>query len=72
MARVNVRLNDDLYGRLVGAANRRGCLLSHLVRDLLYAGLGDNAVSSLVAARGGIATTLGRFAKDIRRLHTAD
>ena len=72
MARVNVRLNDDLYGRLVGAANSRGCPLSRLVRDLLSAGLDDNEISGLEAAEQRIATTLDRFARDIRRLHSAD
>ena len=72
MARVNVRLSDDLYGRLVGAAKSRGCPVSRSVRDLLSAGLDDNEVSAFEAAEERIATTLDRFARDIRRLHTAD
>ena len=43
-----------------------------MVRDLLSAGLDDNDVSTLEAAEERIATTLDRFAGDIRRLHTAD
>ena len=71
-ARVNVRLNDDLYARLVGAAKSRSCPLSCLVRDLLSAELDDNDVSTLEAAEEHITTSLDRFAGDIRRLHTAD
>jgi len=71
MARVNVRLNEDLYGRLLGAANSRGPL-SRLVRDFLSAGLDDSGAKVVEAAEERIATTLDRFARDIRRLHTAD
>ena len=72
MARVNVRLNDDVYGRLVGAAKSRGCPLSRLVRDFLSAGLADSRAKVVEAAEERISTTLDRFARDIRRLHTAD
>ena len=72
MARVNVRLNDDLYGRLVGAAKSRGCPVSRLVRDFLLAGLDDKGAQAVEAAEERIASTLDRFAKDLRRLHTAD
>jgi hypothetical protein len=72
MARVNVRLDDDLYGRLVGAAKSRACPLSRLVRDLLSAGLDDEGAKIVEAAEERIAATLDCFALDIRRLHTAD
>ena len=72
MARVNVRLNDDLYGRLAAAAKSRGCPVSRLVRDLLSAGLDASGPKLVEAAEERIATTLDRFARDIRRLHTAD
>jgi hypothetical protein len=72
MTRVNVRLNEDLYGRLVEAAKSRGCPVSRLVRDLLFAGLDDSGAKVVEAAEQRIAITLDRFARDIRRLHTAD
>jgi hypothetical protein len=70
--RVNVRLNDRLYGRLAIAAKGRNCRVSQLVRDILATGLDDRGPSELVAAEERIAATLDRFAKDIRKLHTAD
>jgi hypothetical protein len=72
MPRVNVRLDDDLYDRLAKAAQGRGCRISRLVRDILASGLDDNRTSAVAAAEERIASTLDRFAKDIRRLHTAD
>jgi metal-responsive CopG/Arc/MetJ family transcriptional regulator len=72
MPRVNVRLNDDLYDRLTKAAKGRGYRISRLVRDLLASGLDDNRASAVMAAEERISATLDRFAKDIRRLHTAD
>ena len=72
MPRVNVRLDDALYNRLAKAAKGRGCRISPLVRDALVSGLDDNRGSAVAAAEERIAATLDRFAKDIRRLHTAD
>src|SRR5688572_23264058 len=72
MPRVNVRLDDELYELLAKAAKGRGCRISRLVRNLLASGLDDNRASAVTAAEERIATTLDRFAKDIRRLHTAD
>jgi hypothetical protein len=72
MPRVNVRLDDELYDRLAKAAQGRGCRISRLVRDVLASGLDDNRASAVAAAEERIASTLDRFAKDIRRLHTAD
>jgi hypothetical protein len=62
MPRVNVRLGEELYDRLAWAAKGRGYGISRLVRDVLAAGLAEERISA----------TLDRFAKDIRRLHTAD
>jgi hypothetical protein len=70
--RVNVRLDDKLYGRLANAAKGRNCRVSQLVRDILAAGLEDGQASALAAAEERISATLDRFAKDIRSLHTAD
>ena len=53
MARMNVRLNEDLYGRLLGAAKSRGCPLSRLVRDLLSAGLEDSGAKVVEASEEG-------------------
>lgn len=72
MPRVNVRLDDKLYGRLANAAKGRSCRVSQLVRDILAAGLEDGQASALAAAEERISATLDRFAKDIRNLHTAD
>jgi hypothetical protein len=54
------------------AAQGRGCRISRLVRDVLASGLDDNRTSAVAAAEERIASTLDWFAKDIRRLHTAD
>jgi hypothetical protein len=70
--RVNVRLDDRLYDRLANAARGRNCRISQLVRDVLAAGLEDGDASALAAAEERISATLDRFAKDIRKLHTAD
>jgi len=70
--RVNVRLDDKLYDRLANAANARKCRISQLVRDVLATGLEDGEASVLVAAEERISATLDRFAKDLRKLHTAD
>jgi hypothetical protein len=70
--RVNVRLDDKLYGRLANAAKGRNCRVSQLVRDVLAMGLQDGDASALVAAEERISATLDRFARDIRKLHTAD
>jgi predicted DNA-binding protein len=72
MPRVNVRLDEELYDRLARAAKGRGHRISWLVRDVLAAGLDDNQGSAVEAAEERISATLDRFAKDIRRLHTAD
>jgi hypothetical protein len=72
MPRVNVRLNDDLYGRLAQAANGRGCPISRWVRDTLASALADKEGSRVAVAEERIAATLDRFARDLRRLHTAD
>ena len=72
MPRVNVRLDDELHDRLAKAAKGRGCRISQLVRDVLAAALGDNQASVVAAVEERISATLDRFAKDIRRLHTAD
>ena len=72
MPRVNVRLDDKLYGRLANAARGRNCRISQFVRDTLAAGLEDGKGSALAAAEERISATLDRFAKDIRQLHTAD
>lgn len=72
MPRVNVRLDEKLYGRLANAAKGRNCRVSQLVRDVLAAGLQDGEASALVAAEERISATLDRFAKDLRKLHTAD
>jgi predicted transcriptional regulator len=70
MSRVNVRLDDDLYGRLAQAANGRGYPISRWVRDALASALADK--DGVTAAEERIATTLDRFARDIRRLHNGD
>jgi hypothetical protein len=72
MPRVNVRLDDELHDRLAKAAKGRGCRISQLVRDVLAAALDDNQTSMVAAVEERISATLDRFAKDIRRLHTAD
>jgi hypothetical protein len=72
MPRVNVRLNDDLYGRLAQAANGRGHPISRWLRDALASALADKEESRVAVAEERIAATLDRFARDIRRLHTAD
>jgi hypothetical protein len=72
MPRVNVRLNQDLYGRLAQAANGRGYPISRWVRDALASALADKGESGVAAAEERIAATLDRFARDIRRLHNAD
>jgi predicted transcriptional regulator len=72
MPRVNVRLHDDLYGRLAQAANGRGRPISGWVRDALASALADKEESGVADAEERIAATLDRFARDIRRLHSAD
>ena len=72
MPRVNVRLNQDLYGRLAQAANGRGYPISRWVRDALASALADKEESRVAAAEERIAATLDRFARDIRQLHSAD
>lgn len=72
MPRVNVRLDDKLYDRLAKAAKGRNCRISQAVRDILAAGIEDGQASALAAAEERISATLDRFAKDIRKLHTAD
>lgn len=72
MQRVNVRLDDKLYDRLDNAAKGRNCRISQLVRDILAGGLEDGQGSALAVAEERISATLDRFAKDIRKLHTAD
>ena len=71
MPRINVRLDDELYQSLANAAKGRGCRMSQLVRDVLVSGLKGPAATA-VAVEERISATLDRFAKDIRRLHTAD
>ena len=71
MPRVNVRVDDQLYARLVKAAEGRNSRISQFVRDVLEASLEDSS-SALAAAEERISSTLDRFAKDIRSLHTAD
>ena len=71
MPRINVRLDDELYQSLANAAKGRGCRMSQLVRDVLASGLKGPA-STPAAVEERISATLDRFAKDIRRLHTAD
>jgi len=70
--RVNVRLDDKLYDRVANAAKGRNCGISQLVRDVLAAGLEDGQASALAVAEERISATLDRFAKDLRKLHTAD
>jgi hypothetical protein len=70
--RVNVRVDDKLYSRLAEAARGRNCRISQLVREILVVGLEDGRASALVAAEERIAATLDRFARDLRKLHTAD
>jgi hypothetical protein len=72
MPRVNVRLDDRLYGRLTDAAKGRHCSVSRLVRELLSAGLDDSRAADVAAIEERISATLDRFGKDIRKLHTAD
>lgn len=72
MPRVNVRLGDELYGCLAKAAKERGCRISRLVRDVLASGLDDNRASAAAAVEERVSAMLDHFAKDIRRLHTAD
>ena len=72
MPRVNVRVKQDLYGRLAQAANGRGHPISRWVRDALASDVADKEESGVAAAEERIAATLDRFARDIRRLHTAD
>ena len=72
MPRVNVRVNQDLYGRLAQAANDRRHPISRWVRDAVASTLAHKEESGVAAAEERIAATLDRFARDIRRLHSAD
>lgn len=72
MPRINVRLDGELHDRLAKAAASRGYSISRAVRDVLTAGLDDRRASAVEAAEERISATLDRFARDIRRLHTAD
>ena len=61
MPRVNVRLDDELYDRLAKAAQRRGCRISRLVRDVLASGLDDNRASAVGAGATGTDARHPRF-----------
>jgi len=73
MARLQVRIDDRFEEQLKKAAQERGFAnVGALVRRILKEALKDDTPSRLEAAEERVAATLDRFAKDLRKLHTAD
>ena len=73
MGRLQVRIDDHFEKRLQKAAQERGFAnVGVLVRHVLDEALKNDSSVRLVEAEGRIVATLDRFAKDLRKLHTAD
>lgn len=64
--RLDIWMNDDLYGRLYAEANRRGLSVANLVRDLLSQALAEQAA---LEARDALDRAIRRAIKpDVERL----